>query len=55
VPIPGTTKPHRMKENVAAADIALTPDDLGQISTSLGQITVVGDRYPAHWARTVGR
>jgi aryl-alcohol dehydrogenase-like predicted oxidoreductase len=55
VPIPGTTKTHRMKENTAAADVDLTSDDLRQIRDALAQIQVVGDRYPAHLAATVGR
>lgn len=50
VPIPGTTKLHRLQENVGAAEIVLTSDDLRQIEDSLGQITVQGDRYPAHFA-----
>jgi aryl-alcohol dehydrogenase-like predicted oxidoreductase len=55
VPIPGTTKVHRMKENSAAADVELTADDLRQIQESLAQIQVVGDRYPTHLASRVGR
>jgi aryl-alcohol dehydrogenase-like predicted oxidoreductase len=55
VPIPGTTKAHRMKENVATADIELTPDDLGQIGSALARITVMGERYPAHLAGRVGK
>jgi len=55
VPIPGTTKQHRMKENTAAADIELTPEDLRQIEEALSRITVVGDRYPPHLAERAGR
>jgi aryl-alcohol dehydrogenase-like predicted oxidoreductase len=55
VPIPGTTKVQRMKENAAAADVDLTSDDLRQIGEALAQITVVGDRYPAHLAARVGK
>jgi aryl-alcohol dehydrogenase-like predicted oxidoreductase len=46
VPIPGTTKLNRLEENIAAASIELTPDDLRRIEGAASQITVVGDRYP---------
>jgi len=46
VPIPGTTKLNRLEENIAAASIELTPDDLRSIDTAASQITVAGDRYP---------
>jgi len=53
VPIPGTTKPHRMEENVAAAEIALSGEDLGSIEAALSAIPVQGDRYlPAAEAAT---
>jgi aryl-alcohol dehydrogenase-like predicted oxidoreductase len=55
VPIPGTTKLHRLKENIGAADIELSADDLHQIAESLGQIQVQGDRYPAHLAARAGK
>jgi aryl-alcohol dehydrogenase-like predicted oxidoreductase len=55
VPIPGTTKLHRLKENVGGADVTLTADDLKQIGVALDQINVEGDRYPAHLAALVGR
>jgi aryl-alcohol dehydrogenase-like predicted oxidoreductase len=55
VPIPGTTKVQRMNENAAAADVDLTPDDLRRIADALAQITVVGDRYPAHLAARAGK
>jgi aryl-alcohol dehydrogenase-like predicted oxidoreductase len=55
VPIPGTTKAHRMKENVGAAAVQLTADDLQKIEGALAQITVHGDRYPAHLAARVGK
>src|SRR5271156_4353289 len=55
VPIPGTTKASRMKENTAAADVELSSDDLGQIGDALTQITIVGDRYPAHLAARAGK
>jgi aryl-alcohol dehydrogenase-like predicted oxidoreductase len=46
VPIPGTTKLSRLDENVAAAAIGLTPDDLRHIEAAATQITIEGDRYP---------
>jgi aryl-alcohol dehydrogenase-like predicted oxidoreductase len=55
VPIPGTTKPHRLRENVGAADIALDADDMCQIEDALGRIAVQGDRYPAHLAALTGK
>jgi aryl-alcohol dehydrogenase-like predicted oxidoreductase len=55
VPIPGTTKLHRLQENVGAASVALTADDLTAIEQALGEVTVQGDRYPAHLQALVGR
>jgi aryl-alcohol dehydrogenase-like predicted oxidoreductase len=55
VPIPGTTKLHRLEENVGAARIELTPDDLRNINGELASVTVQGDRYPAHLQQRVGR
>jgi aryl-alcohol dehydrogenase-like predicted oxidoreductase len=55
VPIPGTTKLHRLEENIGAVDVELTPDDLREIERALAKITVQGDRYPAHLAARVGR
>jgi len=46
VPIPGTTKLHRLEENIAAASIELSPDDLRHIEDVALRITVEGDRYP---------
>jgi aryl-alcohol dehydrogenase-like predicted oxidoreductase len=45
VPIPGSRKLERLEENIGAAAVTLTPDDLGQIDNAMSQITVVGDRY----------
>jgi len=45
VPIPGTTKLHRLEENVAAATVTLTDEDLGEIETAASQITIQGARY----------
>jgi aryl-alcohol dehydrogenase-like predicted oxidoreductase len=55
VPIPGTTKAHRLKENLGAAALELTEDDLRQIKSALAQIKVQGDRYPPHLAARAGR
>jgi aryl-alcohol dehydrogenase-like predicted oxidoreductase len=55
VPIPGTTKLHRLEENVGAANVALSPDDLSAIAGVLARVTVQGDRYPAHLQARVGR
>ncbi len=54
-PIPGTTKLHRLEENVGAAKVEMTPDDLREIDGALSKIAVQGDRYPAHLQATVGR
>lgn len=53
-PIPGTTKLHRLEENLAAADITLAAGDLHMIEAALSGITVHGDRYPAHLQARVG-
>jgi aryl-alcohol dehydrogenase-like predicted oxidoreductase len=55
VPIPGTTKLHRLQENVGAAAVELTGEDLSRIGEALSKITVQGDRYPAHLAARAGR
>jgi aryl-alcohol dehydrogenase-like predicted oxidoreductase len=55
VPIPGTTKLHRLEENLAAADIELTADDLREIDSAAARIAVHGARYPEHLQRMVGR
>jgi aryl-alcohol dehydrogenase-like predicted oxidoreductase len=55
VPIPGTTKLHRLQENLGAADLELTHDDLTAIETAVSRVTVRGDRYPAHLQQRVGR
>ena len=47
VPIPGTTKVHRLQENLSAAAVELTPDDLAEIDRAASEILIVGDRYPA--------
>ncbi len=55
VPIPGTTKRHRLEENLGAAAIELTSDDLREIDRAASQITVQGARYPEHLQQLVGR
>jgi aryl-alcohol dehydrogenase-like predicted oxidoreductase len=55
VPIPGTTKPHRLEENIGAAALELTPADLRDIDSALSTITVHGARYPEHLQQMVGR
>jgi aryl-alcohol dehydrogenase-like predicted oxidoreductase len=55
VPIPGTTKAHRLKDNLGAAALELSEDDLHQIEGALAHIEVQGDRYPPHLAARAGR
>ena len=55
VPIPGTTKLHRLEENIGAAAFELTADDLQEIESALSAITVQGARYPEHLQNRVGR
>ena len=55
VPIPGTTKLHRLEENLGAASIELTPDDLSEIESAVSMIPVQGERYPQHLQQRVDR
>jgi aryl-alcohol dehydrogenase-like predicted oxidoreductase len=55
VPIPGTTKLHRLEENIGAAAIELTPDDLRQIGSATSKIPVEGARYPENLQKLVNR
>jgi aryl-alcohol dehydrogenase-like predicted oxidoreductase len=55
VPIPGTTKLERLEENIAAADVELTSDDLREIDSAASKIAVQGARYPENLARMTGR
>jgi aryl-alcohol dehydrogenase-like predicted oxidoreductase len=55
VPIPGTTKLHRLEENIGAAEIEITPDDLREIDSAASKINVQGARYPEHLERKVDR
>ena len=55
VPIPGTTKLQRLEENIGAAALELTADDVREIDGVASKITVQGERYPEHMSRLVGR
>ncbi len=55
VPIPGTTKLHRLDENLGALNVALTPGDLHQIDEAASKIQLQGERYPEHLQKLVGR
>jgi len=55
VPIPGTTKHHRLEENIGAATLELTAGDLREIESAESKVTVQGDRYPEYLNRMVGR
>jgi aryl-alcohol dehydrogenase-like predicted oxidoreductase len=55
VPIPGTTKLHRLEENIGAAEVILTAGDLRDINDAVSRITVEGARYPAHLQQRVDR
>jgi len=55
VPIPGTTKLHRLEENIAAAAVELTPHDLRAIDSAASDIKVLGARYPEHLEQMTGR
>ena len=54
-PIPGTTKRHRLEENLGATKIQLTADDLRDIDRAVSHIDVYGARYPEHLQMMVGR
>ncbi len=55
VPIPGTTKQHRLDENIGAAAVQLCPDDLREIETAASEIPVQGARYPENLEKMTGR
>jgi aryl-alcohol dehydrogenase-like predicted oxidoreductase len=55
VPIPGTTKLHRLEENIGAISVELSPDDLGDIESAASKITVQGARYPEKLEQMTGR
>lgn len=55
VPIPGTTKLHRLEENLGAANVVLSGGDLAEIQQAVAEIDVAGERYPEHLMATTGR
>ncbi|MDZ8261772.1 aldo/keto reductase [Nostoc sp. ChiQUE01b] len=55
VPIPGTTKLHRLDENIGAVSVELTPDDLRDIDDAASKIAVQGARYPEKLEQMTGR
>ena len=55
VPIPGTTKLHRLEENIGAVNVELSPDDLRELDTVASKIPVQGARYPEELQKLVGR
>jgi aryl-alcohol dehydrogenase-like predicted oxidoreductase len=55
VPIPGTTKLHRLEDNIGGAAVELTPDDLREIDSASSQIKLEGERYPEHLQKLSGR
>ena len=55
VPIPGTSKLHRLKENIGALEVVLSTNDLNEIQTAVAQIEVQGARYPQHFQNFVNR
>ncbi len=55
VPIPGTTKLHRLEENLGAVNVQLTPEDLRELDTAASKIPVQGARYPEELQKMVGR
>jgi aryl-alcohol dehydrogenase-like predicted oxidoreductase len=54
-PIPGTTKLHRLEENIGAASLELTPDDLREIEGAASKVTLQGERYPERLEAMTGR
>jgi aryl-alcohol dehydrogenase-like predicted oxidoreductase len=55
VPIPGTTKLHRLEENIGAVQVQLSPDDLRELENAASKIAVLGARYPEELQKMVGR
>ncbi len=55
VPIPGTTRLHRLDENIGADAVELTASDLAAIEAALQRVQIAGDRYPRHLQQHVGR
>ena len=55
VPIPGTTKPAHMIENIHTTDFAFSENDIAELETILAKISIIGDRYPAYLQNLVGK
>lgn len=55
VPIPGTTKLHRLEENLGALDLKLSAEDLSEINEAASKITIEGSRYPEHLQKIAGK
>lgn len=55
VPIPGTSKLHRLQENIGSTNVSLTTDELSKINAALATIKIVGDRYPAQMQAKIGK
>ena len=55
VPIPGTTKIERLKENLGAAEVQLSAPELASINEALAQIVIAGERYPEEYAKRAGK
>ena len=55
VPIPGTKRVERLEENVAAASLDLTADDVRELEAAAERVEIEGDRYPEHMQRTIDR
>ncbi len=55
MPIPGTTKKHRMEENAGGADVELTREDLGSLANLLAQVPVTGERYTPAMQASIDR
>ena len=55
VPIPGTTKLHRLEENIGSVDIEFTAGELEEIENASSKIKIHGERYPEHLQKLVGR
>lgn len=55
MPIPGTTKIHRLRENAGAVDVELTPQELEEITEAADRVDVSGDRYPEQMQRWINR
>lgn len=55
VPIPGTTKSHRLTENIGGASVLLSVSDIQEIDAAFANTTIQGARYPAHLLQSVGK